>query len=260
MQTRAVLFGSLTLAAVGLFVACGDDPSPVKPSPISASPIASVQVIGPDSIYRGESVQFVASIRRSDGTTKSATSLPNLRWASSDMSVLLVNSSGVVRVTDGMEGLGEAAITASFTDLANVQGSRVISVQPPRPSPYVLSVSADRVTVGSPLSVSWVAPHGRSPSDWISIYKTGSRNEAYDDIWWDYTQGATTGTFSIRAPTAPGLYEFRYFLDDCFEMVAKSSLIEVTADAPASASQMAMSRRQRIHLERKKLQVLPTVY
>ncbi len=242
MRGRALLNSSLVIATACVFVACSEEP-PTKPSPISSSPIASVQVIGPDSIYRGESVQFVASIRQSDGTTKSATSMPNLRWASSDTSLLLVNSSGVVRVTDGMEGLGEAVITASFTDLANVQGSRVISVQPPRPSPYTLSVSAERVTAGSPLSVSWVAPLGQSPFDWISIYKPGSRNEAYGDIWWDYTQGATTGTFTIRAPAEPGLYEFRYFLDDGFEMVAKSSLIEVTADAPASASQIGMSWR-----------------
>ena len=242
MRGRAVLNSSLVIATACVFAACSEEP-PAKPSPISSSPIASVQVIGPDSIFRGESVQLVASIRQSDGTTKSATSLPNLRWASSDTSVLLVNSSGVVRVTDGMEGLGEAVITASFTNLANVQGSRAISVQPARPGPYALSVSAERVTAGSPLSVSWVAPLGRSPYDWISIYKAGSRNEAYDDIWWDYTKGATTGTFTIRAPSEPGLYEFRYFLDDGFGMVAKSSMIEVTTTAPASASQNRMSRR-----------------
>jgi len=229
-----MLKSSLVIAVACLFVACGDDPSPVKPSPISASPIASVQVLGPDSIYQGESVQFVASIRQADGTTKSATSMPNLRWASSDTSVLLVNNSGVARVTDGMEGVGEAMITASFTDATNVQGSRVISAQPPRASPYVLSVSAQSVTAGSSLSVSWVAPFGRSPFDWISIYKVGARSEAYDDIWWDYTKGATTGTFTINAPSEPGLYEFRYFLDDGFEVVGKSGVVEVTIAAPAS--------------------------
>ena len=233
MRRRAVFNSSCAIAIACLFVACSED-APNKPSPVSASPIASIQVIGPDSIYRGESVQFVASIRQSDGTTKSATSLPNLRWTSSDTSVLLVNNSGVARVTDGMEGLGEAVITASITDQANVQGSRAISVQPPRPSPYALSVSAQSVTAGSSLSVSWVAPVGSSPYDWIAIYKVGASSIDYDDIWWDYTKGAPTGTFTIRAPSEPGLYEFRYFLDDGFEMVAKSSLIEVTTDGPSS--------------------------
>ena len=233
MRRRAVFNSSCAIAIACLFVACSED-APNKPSPVSASPIASIQVIGPDLIYRGESVQFVASIRQSDGTTKSATSLPNLRWTSSDTSVLLVNNSGVARVTDGMEGLGEAVITASITDQANVQGSRAISVQPPRPSPYALSVSAQSVTAGSSLSVSWVAPFGSSPYDWIAIYKVGASSIDYDDIWWDYTKGATTGTFTIRAPAGPGQYEFRYFLDDGFEMVAKSSLIEVTTDGPSS--------------------------
>ena len=233
MRRDGVLKSSVVIAAAFLLAGCSEG-SPTKPSPPSASPSASVQAIGPDSIYRGESVQFIASIRQSDGTTKSATSMPNLRWASSDTSVLLVNSSGVVRVTDGMEGLGEAVITASFTDATNVQGSRVISVQPARPSPYALSVSAETVTAGGSLSVSWVVPFGRSPYDWISIYKVGARSETYDDIWWDYTKGATTGTFTIRAPAEPGVYEFRYFLDDGFEVVAKSSVVEVTTAAPAS--------------------------
>ena len=233
MRNRAVLNSSLAIAVGSLLAACSEG-SPTKPTPPTASPITSVQVIGPDSIYRGEPVQFLASIRLADGTTKSAAKMPNLRWTSSDTSVLLVNDSGVVRVTDGMEGLGEAVITASFTDVTNVQSSRVISVQPPRPSSYALSVSAESVTAGSPLSVSWVVPFGRSQLDWISIYKVGARSEAYDDIWWDYTNGASTGTFTIKAPAQPGQYEFRYFLDDGFEMVAKSSTLEVTAAASAS--------------------------
>jgi hypothetical protein len=53
----------------------------------------------------------------------------------------------------------------------------------------------------------------------------------------DGTSGETE-TKAIRRP-----YEFRYFLDDGFEMVAKSSLIEVTTNAAASASQNRMSRR-----------------
>jgi hypothetical protein len=84
MRKRTVLYRSLMIVAVGLFVACGDDPSPVKPSPLSPSPFASIQVMGPDSVASGQSAQFVANIRQADGTTKSATSMPNLGWFSSN--------------------------------------------------------------------------------------------------------------------------------------------------------------------------------
>jgi hypothetical protein len=122
----------LTIAAVGLFVACGDDPSPVKPSPLNPSPAASIEVIGPDSLGAGQSAQFVANIRQVDGTTKSATSMPNLKWTSSNPSVMFVSSSGVVTVADpGFDPIGgEATITAEITPSGAAQGTRKVVIRP----------------------------------------------------------------------------------------------------------------------------------
>ena len=238
MRKRSVLYRFLTIAAAGLFVACGDDPSPVKPSPLSPSEVAAIEVIGPDSLGAGQSAQFVAKIRQTDGTTKSATSMPNLRWRSSDTSLLLVTNSGMVTVADpGLDPVvGEATIIAEMTSPGAVQGTRKVVIQPAAVvsnGPYSLSVSPQNVTARSQLSVSWVAPSGLSPADWIAIFKAGSGNEAWNDIWWNYTDGSSTGTFTISAPAEPGLYEFRYFLDDGFEVAVKSSLVTVTAQAPA---------------------------
>ena len=127
MRRRAVLYGSLAIA-VGLFVACGDDPSPVKPSQLSPSPFASIEVIGPDLVFGGHSAQFVANIRQADGTTKSATSMPGLRWRSSNPSVMSVNSSGVVTAS-GSES-GEAMISAEFTTPGALQGTRKVLIRP----------------------------------------------------------------------------------------------------------------------------------
>ena len=128
MQRRSVLYGSLTIAAVSLFVACGDDPSPTQPSPLTPSEFAGIQVIGPDSLAAGQSVQFVANIRQADGTTKSATSLPNLRWRSSNTSVMWVSDSGMV--TAAPSGFGEAVvITADITPQGVVQGTREVVVR-----------------------------------------------------------------------------------------------------------------------------------
>jgi hypothetical protein len=238
MRRGSVLYRFLTIAAAGLFVACGDDPTPVKPTPLTPSEVAGIEVIGPDSLVAGQVVQFVAKIRQADGTTKSATSMPNLKWRSSDPSLLLVSNSGMVTVADpGFDPvLGEATIIAEMTSPGAVQGTRKVVIQPGSfvsNGPYSLSVTAQNVTARSQLSVSWVAPSGRSPADWIAIFKAGSGNEAWNDIWWDYTGGSSKGTFTISAPAEPGLYEFRYFLDDGFEVAVKSSLVTVTAEAPA---------------------------
>jgi hypothetical protein len=98
----------------------------------------------------------------------------------------------------------------------------------------ILSVSTDTVTSGSPLSISWAAPSGRSTLDWIALYKPGSPHVAYADLWWSYTNGAATGTFTIPAPAPPGPYEFRYFANDGYDMAMKSGLINVTSTAPES--------------------------
>ena len=45
-----------------------------QPNPAQCAPFAAIQVVGPDSVAAGQSVQFVATIRQADGTTKSATS------------------------------------------------------------------------------------------------------------------------------------------------------------------------------------------
>jgi hypothetical protein len=42
-------------------------------------------------------------------------------------------------------------------------------------------------------------------------------------IQWRYTNGATSGTWSLNAPASPGLYEFRYFLQDGYTMAAESA-------------------------------------
>jgi hypothetical protein len=145
MRTQTVLYGSLAIAAVALFVACGES-SPTRPSPPSPSPFASIEVIGPDAMSPGESVQFMASIRQADGTTKSPTSLPNLRWRSSNPPAISVSNTGMV--TAGPRVGAEAVISAEIRP-QGVRGTLEVWVQPagsgPRPAlngPYSIAVEA----------------------------------------------------------------------------------------------------------------------
>jgi len=100
---------------------------------------------------------------------------------------------------------------------------------PPTPLPvqgYTLTLSAETVSPGGELSVSWTAPKG-GKLDWIGIFPVGARNCDYGDYW--YTDNETSGARTVKAPSKPGQYEFRYHLDDgCVETV-RSSPVTVSA-------------------------------
>ena len=128
MRTRLVLSRALTIAAIGLLVACGDDPVPTQPARLTWNQsVTGIDVVGPDSLGGGQSAQFVANFRYADGSTKSATSLPELRWRSSNPIVLSVSTSGVV--TASLYERGEAVITASI-GTGGVQGTRHVVMRP----------------------------------------------------------------------------------------------------------------------------------
>ena len=55
---------------------------------------------------------------------------------------------------------------------------------------------------------------------------------AQGESWWiGWTDGATSGTFTLSAPSQAGQYEFRYLLDDGYDNGAVSSLVTVGAGA-----------------------------
>jgi hypothetical protein len=61
--------------------------------------------------------------------------------------------------------------------------------------------------------------------DWIGLFKVGDWNGAHG--WSQYTDGATSGTSTLSAPSQAGQYEFRYLLDNGVTDVARSSLVTV---------------------------------
>jgi uncharacterized protein (TIGR03437 family) len=89
--------------------------------------------------------------------------------------------------------------------------------------PFTLTPSANAVDAGGQMSVSWNA-RGARAGDWIAVFRVG---ESYDDDWWGHTNGATSGTHTLTAPTRPGQYEFRYLVADGFFEVARSAPVTV---------------------------------
>lgn len=92
-------------------------------------------------------------------------------------------------------------------------------------SAQTLTVSPSPAIVGEPMTLTFTAPAGSSPTDWIGFYNTGDPNTAFQSV--NYTGGATSGTFNFYGPTTPGTYEFRYLTDNSYNSVATSNTLIV---------------------------------
>ena len=105
-----------------------------------------------------------------------------------------------------------------------------VAVAPVAPSGvYTVTTETSMVSPGGRLSVSWTTSTA-GHDDWIALFKKGDPNRAHR--WWEaYTEGVTSGTFTLSAPNEVGQYEFRYLLDDGFGDAAVSTVVTVSADA-----------------------------
>jgi hypothetical protein len=90
---------------------------------------------------------------------------------------------------------------------------------------YTLTSSASTVIPGGVLGVSWTAS-AAAARDWIGLFKVGAA--ACDHGWSEYTNGATSGTRTLTAPTQSGQYEFRYHLNNSCDETARSSPVTVS--------------------------------
>lgn len=108
---------------------------------------------------------------------------------------------------------------------------------------FSLVPSADVVTAGSSLSVSWIAPGLRSTSDWVALFTVGTPSSSYGDGWWAYTNGVASGTLTLTAPNQPGQDQFRYFLDDGFVLAGRSHPVTVTPGASSAVSRSIVGDR-----------------
>jgi hypothetical protein len=92
-----------------------------------------------------------------------------------------------------------------------------------------LTVSQNVVSPGGQLTVSWVAPSGRSRLDWIGFFKVEAPSTSYEQGWWDYTDGVASGALTLTAPTQPGEYEFRYLAEDGYIDQTRSERVTISS-------------------------------
>lgn len=127
MRTTPLLKGSwIALVLAGVLVAC--DKSPIQPSPPPNTPpqppstavLTRLDVTGPNSIPPGESGQFTAMARYSDGSSRDVSSQSN--WRTSRSSVLTISPSGLATAHDR----GEASVTGSFSGRGSTKGDVIV--------------------------------------------------------------------------------------------------------------------------------------
>ena len=139
------------------------------------------------------------------------------------LSVRVVDSGTIhARAPMGGPGSTEVVVTTRGGVRAVVQGVYTF-VDGPRPT---LTPSAATVAPGGVVSAQWSTPTA-GPLDWIGLFVLGSGNGETQSFGWRYTDNATTGTFTLTAPSQPGMYEFRYLPDDQYTDVARSSVVTV---------------------------------
>jgi cytochrome c551/c552 len=200
---------------------------------------------GNKSATQGQSVTNGITATLSSGSSQavsfSTSGLPSGATASfSSASCTLTCSSTLTINTSGSTPAGTSTITVtgtgggvtkttSFTLTVNSATGTVPAAT------YTLNATPSTVQTGGTMTVSWTAPSGSSSTDWIALYASGAASTAYGS--WQYTNGATSGSLTVPAPSNTGTYEFRYLVNDTFTSVKQSNAITVTVNSlPAVAT------------------------
>jgi hypothetical protein len=213
-MTKSTHRGMLLLAFTIGHAACdGRSPSgPTPPSPAAPS-APSVTAISPST---GSTARPTPVKISGTGFLAGATVTVDVMA----VSVIVVNSTTITAIAPA-HAAGPADVVV--TNPGGPGGTLTAAFTYSFEEPFTVTPSADAVDAGGRMSGSWTAPGARA-GDWLALFRVGG---SYDDDWWDNTNGATSGTRTLTAPTRPGQYEFRYLVDGGFLEVARSSPVTV---------------------------------
>ena len=157
-----------------------------------------------------------------------------VRWNGANRTTTFVNSSqlrAAIPASD-VASAGTAAVTVfSPPPGGGTSGSLPFSVVI---STAAIAVSATSVAGGTSITANLTNGFGGA-SDWLALAATSAPNNS--NLGWIYVgAGVTTKSWTIAAPTAPGTYEFRLFLNDGYTRAATSPTVTVNPGAPVLTS------------------------
>jgi hypothetical protein len=92
--------------------------------------------------------------------------------------------------------------------------------------PTTLTVNTTSVTQGGSVTVTLTGGYGGG-LDYIALAAVGAPNSSYLQYTW-VGSGVTTRTWTVAMPTTPGNYEFRFFPNNTYNLVATSPTVTVT--------------------------------
>jgi hypothetical protein len=96
MSRRTInCFALSALMVVAAAAAC-DQPETRIPTSPSAPSLSGIEIVGPASVAPGGTTQLTARVRLDDGRLKTGSRATDIRWRSSDTSVMTVSSTGLV--------------------------------------------------------------------------------------------------------------------------------------------------------------------
>jgi subtilisin family serine protease len=126
-------------------------------------------------------------------------------------------------------------LNGGYTPLVKSPAVTVTAPPPPPPgSTPTLTVSAATVPPGGQVTVTLANGRGGA-QDWLAFAAVGAPPNSY--LQWVYVGASvTTRTWTVTAPTAPGQYEFRLFLNNGYTLAATSPAVTVTAPPPSTAA------------------------
>src|SRR5262245_10358451 len=94
MRARRINSMAMAVAAIAATLAC-NQPVSRNPSAPSAPAVNTLEIVGPSSVAPGQPAQFSVNLRLADGTVKSGSTATDVRWRSTNTSVLQVASNGL---------------------------------------------------------------------------------------------------------------------------------------------------------------------
>ncbi|HXH29467.1 MAG TPA: hypothetical protein VNJ01_01520 [Bacteriovoracaceae bacterium] len=138
-----------------------------------------------------------------------------------------------------LNGSGEIAysvlVKGHSTGMTYLNSSVTVAASSVNPNPvYTVSSPSLKVAPGGDLQVSWKVDQAAA-NDWVGLFKVGESNYR----WFYHVNGLTSGTYSLKAPSEPGTYEFRYLLNNQFILRATSA--PITVEASVSVATYAVS-------------------
>jgi hypothetical protein len=134
------------------------------------------------------------------------------RWNGVDLQTTFVSATRLsAQVTANLAATAGTAQVTVFTPAPGGGTSVPLTFTINQSVTSALTATPTTVTPGGQLTVSWTASGGLSAFDWIGLYRVGDPNTNF--LWWRYTNGAASGSFTLEAPTQRGQYQFRYLLN-----------------------------------------------